>query len=105
MCSSMVSRYVPVEVKYFVRTRDGDACQYTDPITNQKCGAKKYIELDHIRPFSKNGLSSVSIRLGLKTDNQRLWCLKEVMALLKPTFTSCSSMAAFIEKWSAKNIT
>ena len=54
------SRYVSVETKKVVFTRDGGVCQC--------CGSSQSIEYDHIMPFSCGGTSVVS--------NIQLLCLK-----------------------------
>ena len=54
------SRYVSVETKKVVFTRDGGVCQC--------CGSSQSIEYDHIMPFSCGGTSVVS--------NIQLLCIK-----------------------------
>lgn len=55
-----------------VRIRDGDQCTYV--LTNgQKCGAKAYLEIDHIIPFAKGGEASLeNLRQVCRNHNQWL---------------------------------
>jgi hypothetical protein len=57
---SVPSRYVPAEVKRAVWVRDGGACSVAG------CGSSKWLEIDHITPFSHGG--------GNTAENLRLLC-------------------------------
>lgn len=59
-------RYVPVKVKYEVRVRDQDQCQFEDPVTKRKCQAKRYLQFDHKKPWALQGKTT--------TENLQLLC-------------------------------
>lgn len=61
-----VSRRVPVKVKYEVRMRDQDQCQFEDPVTKRKCQAKRYLQFEHRKPWVLGGTTT--------TDNIQLLC-------------------------------
>ncbi len=53
-----VSRYIPKRVRYAAFTRAKHQCQFVSP-SGRRCSEKRFLELDHIRPFSKNGLNDL----------------------------------------------
>ena len=53
------SRYIPVAVHRAVMTRDGNCCNYKEPVTGRVCGSKYKIQLDHIVPFAVGGEATV----------------------------------------------
>ena len=60
------SRYIPVQIKRLVWTRDQGQCSYICPETKKKCGSKHFLQIDHIHPYSLGGSSKLS--------NLRLLC-------------------------------
>ncbi len=42
------SASVPVAARAEVYQRDGGACTYVDPETGQRCGERRWLQLDHI---------------------------------------------------------
>ena len=48
------SRYVPTELRREVFARDGERCTYVGP-DGDRCPARGYLELDHIRPKALGG--------------------------------------------------
>jgi 5-methylcytosine-specific restriction endonuclease McrA len=53
------SRYIPAEVRREVYGRDGARCTYIDA-RGQRCPETHYLELHHLWPFAKNGVSVAS---------------------------------------------
>jgi len=49
------SRFIPIQVRRIVWSRDKGKCQYVDPLTKRKCESKHGIQVDHVRAFSKGG--------------------------------------------------
>lgn len=53
------SRNIPATVRHAVWVRDGGVCSYRDPSTGRKCGARHFVQVDHIHPWSKGGKHSL----------------------------------------------
>ena len=53
-----VSRYIPKKVRYAAFTKAKHQCQFVSR-SGRRCREKRFLELDHIRPFSKNGLNDL----------------------------------------------
>ncbi len=51
---------VPVAVRAEVYQRDGGACTYVDPETRQRCGERRWLQLDHIVPRCRGGMSTTT---------------------------------------------
>jgi 5-methylcytosine-specific restriction endonuclease McrA len=51
------SRYISTEIKRQIWKRDKGQCQYKDPKTNRQCCSNYFIQIDHIRAFSRGGSS------------------------------------------------
>jgi len=64
-------RYIPAAVRHAVMRRDGGQCTHVGP-DGRRCGARRYLDLDHIRPFALGGRSDEveNIRLLCKLHNQ-----------------------------------
>ena len=63
------SRYISREIRAKVWQRDEARCQYVGP-TGHVCGATRFLELDHIEPWSLGGSNDPkNLRLLCKTHN------------------------------------
>jgi hypothetical protein len=49
------SRYIPVVLRRAVFQRAGGQCCYVDQATGRRCGERRWLEVDHIKPFSCGG--------------------------------------------------
>lgn len=68
---SSVSRYVPASMKREVWTRDRGRCGYVDPKTGRRCDSTYALQLDHVIPYAKGGLTELrNLRLLCRTHNQ-----------------------------------
>lgn len=64
------SRYIPKTLRAAILKRDHYQCAYIDPETNQKCGTRFGLEIDHKKPWSMSGDHSPSnLRALCKTHN------------------------------------
>ena len=52
------SRYIPTSIRKQVWQRDGGKCSYVDPQSRKRCEADYFLQIDHIHPFAKGGLST-----------------------------------------------
>jgi len=50
-----ITRYIPVKTQRFVWLRDGGRCQFRDAETGRTCGSRRWVQIDHIIPFSQGG--------------------------------------------------
>ena len=65
------SRYVPAQVRRRVWRRDHGRCTYVDPATRRKCSSQRYLQYDHIQPFSVGGVNTeANLRLRCSTHNR-----------------------------------
>jgi len=63
------TRYIPAEVKRQVWKRDQGQCSFS--CSGKRCGAKHYLEFDHIKPFALGGMATLeNLRLRCKAHNQ-----------------------------------
>lgn len=63
------TRYIPVEVKRQVWKRDQGQCSFN--CGGKRCGAKHFLEFDHIKPFALGGEATAeNLRLRCRTHNQ-----------------------------------
>ena len=63
------SRYIPKSVNLDVWKRDDAQCTYTSP-EGKTCGARVYLQRDHIKPFGMGGTSTAdNLTLVCKTHN------------------------------------
>gem|GEM_PF-1169539 len=53
------SRYVSAHEKHQV-PNDGLGCTYVDKISGRRCCSKRFLQLDHVTPFSEGGTSSAA---------------------------------------------
>ena len=68
------SRYIPAKVKRQVWTKSNEACSYHDLKTGKICGAKKFLEIDHIIPFAHGGANTPeNLRILCGAHNRWLW--------------------------------
>lgn len=65
------SRTVPAAVRRAVWRRDGGACAYSGP-DGRRCGERRGLEVDHVVPFARGGVSDdpANLRLLCRTHNQ-----------------------------------
>jgi hypothetical protein len=49
------SRYIPIHTRRVIAMRDQYRCQYQDPRTGYKCGARLNLQIEHVQPFAKGG--------------------------------------------------
>jgi hypothetical protein len=81
------SRYVPRDIQRHVWKRDGGQCTYCH--NGKRCGSRYGLEMDHIKPFSMGGRSSLeNLRLRCRAHNQ-LTAIKDLGA---------GKMAAYIPR-------
>ncbi len=66
------SASVPVAVRAEVYQRDGGACTYVDPETGQRCGERRWLQLDHIVPRCRGGSSTAANLRCLCASHNRL---------------------------------
>lgn len=53
------SRYIPMKVRKTISERSGGACEYVDPLSGRRCGARFKLQFEHIKPFAWGGRSTV----------------------------------------------
>ena len=64
------SRHVPAAVAREVFLRDGGCCTYV-AANGRRCGARRFLELDHVEPWARRGESTVdNLRLRCRAHNQ-----------------------------------
>lgn len=61
-----ITRFIPESARRSVWIRDGGSCQYRDPLSGRVCGSRRWVQIDHIVPFSQGGKH--------ETSNLRLLC-------------------------------
>lgn len=61
-----VADSVMAEVRRAVFLRDGGACTYRDPKTGRRCGTRRLLQIDHVKPRALGG--------GHELENLRLLC-------------------------------
>ncbi len=65
------ARYIPMNLRRAVWTRDGGRCTYVEPASKRRCCSKHLLELDHIVPFASGGWHSLeNLRLRCRLHNQ-----------------------------------
>ncbi len=52
--------YIPVSTRRAVLNKAGHQCTFVSPITGQRCSETRFLEIEHIVPFAKNGSSDLS---------------------------------------------
>ena len=72
------NRYIPAAIKRLVWVRDNGCCSYVNPRTGRKCGARRFLHIDHILPFALGG--------GAEADNLRLLCAGHNQFRARQTF-------------------
>jgi len=64
------SRHVPAAVAREVYLRDGGCCTFC-AASGQRCGARRYLQIDHVTPWAKLGESTLdNLRLRCRAHNQ-----------------------------------
>ena len=53
-----VSRYIPKKVRHAAFTKAQHQCQFVSR-SGRRCCEKRFLELDHVKPFSRNGLNNL----------------------------------------------
>lgn len=74
----IASRYIPVATRKAVWKRDQGQCTYTSKETGKKCGSTHRLQIDHIRPYALEGLST--------SENLRLLCFAHNQAEARRIF-------------------
>jgi 5-methylcytosine-specific restriction endonuclease McrA len=65
------TRYVPALIKQAVWTRDQGRCGFVDARSKRRCNSTYALELDHIVPYAKGGLTELrNLRLRCRAHNQ-----------------------------------
>lgn len=65
------SRYIPREVFREVWRRDQGRCVYRDPLTKTRCATSHGLQIDHLKPLSLGGSTTLeNLRLLCRTHNQ-----------------------------------
>jgi hypothetical protein len=71
------NRYLPTSIRSVVWRRDGGQCSFVLP-SGKRCGERKFLEYDHIKPFALNGEhSAANVRLLCRSHN----CYSESLSL------------------------
>jgi hypothetical protein len=65
-------KYISVKVKKAVWQRADHQCEYTDPRSKRRCGQKRFLHIDHMRPIAQGGSDSFS-NLQLLCSAHNLW--------------------------------
>jgi hypothetical protein len=52
---SMNPRYIPTRLKATLLQKAQQQCQYTDPMSGQRCTTRHYLQIDHITPVALGG--------------------------------------------------
>jgi len=60
-----VGRYIPAAVRHAVLRRDGGRCTHVGP-DGRRCGERRYLELDHLKPFALGGRSDEVENIALR---------------------------------------
>jgi 5-methylcytosine-specific restriction endonuclease McrA len=64
------SRHVPAEVSREVYRRDDGCCSFVSR-DGRRCGAKQFLEIDHVKPWAEGGPATVdNLRLRCRAHNQ-----------------------------------
>jgi hypothetical protein len=65
------SRSIPAEMKRVVWTRDQGRCRYVDRKSGRRCNSSYALQIDHIIPYAKGGLTELrNLRLLCRTHNR-----------------------------------
>jgi hypothetical protein len=72
------SRYIPVALRRAVFQRAGGQCCYVDQATGRRCGERRWLEVDHIKPFSCGG--------GHSPENLQVLCRSHNMMRARDVF-------------------
>jgi len=68
--ASQQTRYISLSTRRIVFKRDQGKCTYISP-EGKRCHSKRFIEIDHVRPFALGGKGSAqNLRLLCRTHNQ-----------------------------------
>jgi hypothetical protein len=62
------SRYLRVPVRREIHARDSGRCAYVSP-DGRRCGARAFIQIDHVEPFSRGSSDAPNLRLLCKAHN------------------------------------
>jgi hypothetical protein len=74
------SRYIPVVLRRALFQRAGGQCCYVDQATGRRCGERRWLEVDHIKPFSCGG--------GHSPENLQVLCRSHNMMRARDVFGS-----------------
>ncbi len=69
------SRYIPVPVRKRVLSQSGLRCQYVDARSGRRCDSGRYLQIDHVQPFSRGGSSrdANNLRQLCGAHNRLMW--------------------------------
>ena len=68
---SSVSRFIPASLKRAVWARDQGRCGYVDPRNGRQCNSSYALQIDHVIPYAKGGLTELkNLRLLCRAHNQ-----------------------------------
>src|SRR5690606_9909774 len=73
-----LSRYIPIETKRRVWVLASGRCEYIDHASGRRCEARRFLQVDHVRPFALGGGGEVS--------NLRLLCRAHNLFRARLTF-------------------
>jgi CRISPR/Cas system Type II protein with McrA/HNH and RuvC-like nuclease domain len=66
------ARYIPLATRREVFKKYGGQCSYQNPKSGLRCSGRKFLEIDHITPFSRNGSGTLD-NLQLLCDAHNRW--------------------------------
>jgi CRISPR/Cas system Type II protein with McrA/HNH and RuvC-like nuclease domain len=72
-------RYIPASVKRAVWQKSRGRCCYRDAKTGKVCGSRRFLEIDHIQPYSHGG-TNIPENLQLLCDAHNRWRYRQPTA-------------------------
>jgi 5-methylcytosine-specific restriction endonuclease McrA len=71
------SRAIPSAMRAKIKARDDHRCQYSDPRSGRKCGARLFLQVEHKTPFALGGKHSEENLELLCTNHNRLRAMQK----------------------------
>jgi hypothetical protein len=65
-------KYISVKLRKAIWQRADHQCEYKDPRSHRRCGQKRFLQIDHIKPLAKGGSDSFA-NLQLLCSAHNLW--------------------------------